>query len=1097
MHQIHCNQEVLSLESHSILQRPFDLPLFLSFCKSSLHQFVPLEETLPVTGLEVKRCQVLGSLFSQKDADVYHFVLSAAPGRGCRQALAQCLALRGKKTALAVLETPGQTPWLLALVRQATPRHCPPVLEELLPVRCTALLCGTPRPNDPLTPRLLRRICGCETAQELRRAQEEDGLPRKMLFERCRTALEQFSMVLEDSTLLPWERNALPSLLVFQLTVLVLLEQRGILGKNYPLQRWCSNGVLQGKNIFTSLLAPLLDGLCQGGDLPSLGLTNLPRLGELFAPWQGTAWRQENLMLPNRLFYDGKGNGFLEQLAGLPFDWNPPQPDARLWAVNADDLGSVLERLLSLGETDGQGLYFTPAPVVNYLCRTGLAAYLEKHTALSPQDCHDFCFFGRELADRRDFFGKPVPLLERVEEQRERINAALSQVTAADPCVGGGAFCVTLLEAITQLRRLVCTPEETADLYRHAARHSICGVDIDPLAVRFTRGRLLLAVYLGEESGPLPEFLPVLWGNSLADRLEPNIPVYDPHRKPAKSHRMKNAPLQTTLTPPPEEDYYALLTRLQKRYEKASDDQKYRLLWEMQRTQQAIACARWLSGKEEYREMAREGAAPCVSWPLLFYPVYQNRGGFDLVVANPPYVGEKGHRQLFARLAFTDLGKRFAVGKMDLFYYFFHLALDITNPQGVIAMITTNYFVTATAGKKLRQDLKERGRIRLLMDFHQSKVFEDAQGQHNLITVLDRPGEGAPDTALVMDLSQSGEPGSPLSVLRGAITQGREIPLSKLYEGEHLYIQLRQTPPLLEQMTSGATLLGRLCHVNLGCHIVLAKVTARHCASFSGDFQPGDGVYVLHQKDLERLTDLTPKEEQRLVPYYKNSNVLRWQITPTDKKLIYLRWEDDIADYPHFEAYLKRFLPIRKAQQKRYAEPGWPWYAIHRPRETFLFEPGEKLVTPYRSRVNRFAYTTQRIYGGGDLFFLLPKRDQYPHLSLKYLAAVLNSKLMYFWLWHQGKRKGELLELYAQPLCDIPIRFPQESQIHETETLVDQILAAVQQGGSTAGLEEQLEQLVHAAYGLSPQQSRQVLDFYQAQVPGLEEEKKTPEKGAH
>ena len=389
------------MESHSILQRPFDRSLFLSFCKSSLSQFVPKEELLPVSGLEVEQCRVLGSLFAEQDAEVYHLTLTSAPGRGCLQALAQCLSLRGKQTALAVLETAGEATWLLALVRQATPRHCPPVLEELLPVRCTALLCGTPRPNDPLTPRLLRRICGCETAAQLRCAQEEDGLPRKMLFERCRTALEQISMVVEDSTLLPSERSALPSLLVFQLTVLVLLEQRGVLGKDYPLQRWCSNGVLQGKNLFTTLLAPLLDGLCQGGDLPSLGLYGLPRLGELFGPWQGNAWRQENLVLPNRLFYDGKGNGFLEQLAGLPFDWNPPQPDARLWAVNADDLGSVLERLLSLREMDGQGLYFTPAPVVNYLCRTALAAYLEKHTALSSQDCHDFCFFGRELAERQ------------------------------------------------------------------------------------------------------------------------------------------------------------------------------------------------------------------------------------------------------------------------------------------------------------------------------------------------------------------------------------------------------------------------------------------------------------------------------------------------------------------------------------------------------------------------------------------------------------------------------------------------------------------------------------------------------------------------
>lgn len=70
---------------------------------------------------------------------------------------------------------------------------------------------------------------------------------------------------------------------------------------------------------------------------------------------------------------------------------------------------------------------------------------------------------------------------------------------------------MTLLESIAQLRSLVCTAQEAPSLYRHAAEHSICGADIDGLAVRFTRGRLLLAVYLAEENSSLPEFLPVLW----------------------------------------------------------------------------------------------------------------------------------------------------------------------------------------------------------------------------------------------------------------------------------------------------------------------------------------------------------------------------------------------------------------------------------------------------------------------------------------------------------------------------------------------------------------------------------------------------------
>ena len=36
---------------------------------------------------------------------------------------------------------------------------------------------------------------------------------------------------------------------------------------------------------------------------------------------------------------------------------------------------------------------------------------------------------------------------------------------------------------------------------------------------------------------------------------------------------------------------------------------------------------------------------------------------------------------------------------------------------------------------------------------------------------------------------------------------------------------------------------------------------------------------------------------------------------------------------------------------------------------------------------------------------------------------MLNSKLYYLWLYYRGKRKGEILELYATPVGNIPLKF--------------------------------------------------------------------------
>ena len=82
-------------------------------------------------------------------------------------------------------------------------------------------------------------------------------------------------------------------------------------------------------------------------------------------------------------------------------------------------------------------------------------------------------------------------------------------------------------------------------------------------------------------------------------------------------------------------------------------------------------------------------------WGLYFSEVFSEKGGFDIVLGNPPYIGEKGHKELFQPVKNANLGKYY-LGKMDYFYFFFHLALNLARTKGLIAFITTNYYPTAT-----------------------------------------------------------------------------------------------------------------------------------------------------------------------------------------------------------------------------------------------------------------------------------------------------------------------------------------------------------------------------------------------------------------
>ena len=101
------------------------------------------------------------------------------------------------------------------------------------------------------------------------------------------------------------------------------------------------------------------------------------------------------------------------------------------------------------------------------------------------------------------------------------------------------------------------------------------------------------------------------------------------------------------------------------------------------------------------------------------------------------------------------------------------------------------------------------------------------------------------------------------------------------------------------------------------------------------------------------------------------------------------------------------------------------------------------------------------------MYFITQKEAS---VSLKYVLALLNSKLYYFWLYHKGKRKGEMLELYQRPLSEVPI-----PRISATEQIpfisrVDRILAAKTRHPSadTAALEAEIDELAFDLYGLTP-----------------------------
>lgn len=97
--------------------------------------------------------------------------------------------------------------------------------------------------------------------------------------------------------------------------------------------------------------------------------------------------------------------------------------------------------------------------------------------------------------------------------------------------------------------------------------------------------------------------------------------------------------------------------------------------------------------------------------------------GFDVVVANPPYVrtqvmGAEKSQEIAESL---DLN-----GRVDLYFAFLQGIADVLVPGGVAGVIVSNRFMTTKSGSVVRERLLERFEILHIWDLGDTKLFEAA-----------------------------------------------------------------------------------------------------------------------------------------------------------------------------------------------------------------------------------------------------------------------------------------------------------------------------------------------------------------------------------
>jgi len=841
--------------------------------------------------------------------------------------------------------------------------------------------------------------------------------------------------------------------LLGQIVFLYFLQKKGWLGLEEKAKygegdrnflRSLFNKTKSGENFYNDYLEFLFyDALSKKRvtDYYERFKTRIPFLnGGLFDPIAFYDWQKTDIVIPNKIFSDRKGDeegcGILDVFDLYNFTVKEDEPLETEVAIDPEMLGKVFERMLDVTERKSKGAFYTPREIVHYMAQQSLLYFLEtelQNEIMPKEDLEMFIHYGEHIIDKdiaieegklsQTANKQQIP--ESIRQNADDIDKSLEDIKICDPAVGSGAFPVGIMNEIVKLRKLL-TPflkkenvkDRSAYQFKsNAIKNSIYGVDIDAGAVEIAKLRLWLSMVVDEERidniEPLPNLeYKIVQGNSLIN-IPDGTAINDALAK--EIEKITSAYFHITDKEKKQEQKQIIDTKIQEQLQFVSQMSGYKIDFDFR---------------------------------LLFHDVFRIKNGFDIVLGNPPYIGQKGNKDLFEPLKSSGYFEK----QMDYWYFFIHKSYEITKNKGVNAFITSSYWLTANGAKKIRDKIVKKYKVKEYINFNNISVFYAGVHTNLFFLQKENPSDNLVKvTNYINDYSQN-------ILLNRSNEKNFTVKQDLIYSNWTNYVQflpertlkvffkiIIDSEKLVDDesigvrkigMIPGKTIRDGICEISPGIETGKDRY-------IDNDNNRNEGVYVLKPEELKDL-NLSREENKNVKPFYKNSDIFQYYVNENPR--LYFLYVNDIEDketflnYPNLYNHFCKYKEIldRRARNGvlESAYKRGKWWALKTDRPSVDFN-NPKIVCPQRSSRNTFGYAPKTWYAASDVFYIGLKKTDY---SLKYILSILNSSLIYFWLYNMGKRKGNALELIGEPLQFIPIKEINRENQKPFISIVDYIL---------------------------------------------------------
>jgi adenine-specific DNA-methyltransferase len=782
--------------------------------------------------------------------------------------------------------------------------------------------------------------------------------------------------------------------------------------------------------------------------------------------------------------------------------------------INASVLGLIFEKIN--GYKDGS--FYTPSFITMYMCKETIRrAVVQKFNETKGWDCQDF------LALQNKDFSVP------------EANAIINSVKICDPAVGSGHFLVSALNEMIAIKHdlkvlvdregkrlkeyqveivndeLMVTDEDglpfaynpinkesqrVQETFFHEKQtiieNCLFGVDINPNSVKICRLRLWIellknAYYRTDKSLRVPtlETLPnidinIKCGNSLIARFGLNADLKEALQKSnLKIDDYKRAVDQYRNAESKEQkrEMETLIEQIKSSFRSDfnTNDPKLAKIYKLKGEVAILHSQTDLFGLSKKEETARakktkeittelhklEGEIEelksnkiyenAFEWRFEFPEVLNDQGdfvGFDVVIGNPPYVGLqsiKNDSESLSKIGFITFDKT-----GDLYVLFCERGNQIIKLNGDLSYIIPNKWMNAGYGKILRKYLLEETNPLTIIDFEKVLVFDEAVV---FVSILNFSKQKFQNNLNAVTINEKSE-----------MINFENVFIEKSIKLTNLNERSWQIVP---------------DEINL----INSKIENRgtSLANWNGIFfnrgiTTGlNEVFIIDKNKADYLISKDSKTKEIIKPLLRGRDIKRYFFKHQDLFLINtyngennpekgkerLNRINVEKDYPVIYDYMLEF----KDDLIKREDKGDHWTNLR----NCAFEKefvSEKIIWLEISDRGNFTIDSDGMYLNNSAYFISGH-------SLKYLVAVLNSKLCDFYFFQKtaviaGGRKRYTKQYVEQN--PIPIITEKEQQPFIDK--VDQILTLKKDNpaADTSALEREIDVMVYALYGLTEEE---------------------------